>query len=190
MTMSVYLLADTSGSTVRDGVNEGWHLALPQLVAVAERYGPDSRICVLTYADEATLQVPLISAHDLGMIPWMPPGGLSSLAAGLRLLARVIGADLRQLSFDGLTSGRVLTLVVAHGLPTDPVDEVLEAREPLDGTPHGTALHVIAPPGEDTLALAGLRATVHPMDVGDPGRVAGSIVRAAQVAWAGSGGPQ
>lgn len=185
MTGSVYVLADTSGSTVRDGFNEGWHLALPRLVALAEASGPDSRICFLSYDDEAQMRMPLIKAQDVTMIPWMPPGGLSSLASGLHLLARTTREDRQQLGTDGIPIGSVATLVVAHGLPTDSDDDVLAARESVQGE-----LYVTAPLDGDRLAYAGLRASVHPMSTGTPGRVARSIIEAARRAWHGSGGPE
>ncbi|MET7970919.1 hypothetical protein [Micromonospora sp. NPDC005305] len=185
MTGPVYVLADTSGSTVRDGFHEGLHLALPHLVRLAEDQGLDTRICLASYGDDATLQVPLIGARDLTMIPRMPAGGLSSLAAGLRMLVRVVSHDLRQLRSDGITTGRPVTLVVAHGLPTDRDQQVLAAREPLDSD-----LHVVAPLGEDHLAFAALAATLHPMRTGIAGRVARSVIEAARRAWAGSGGSQ
>lgn len=184
---AVYLLADTSGSTVRDGFNAGWNFALPLLVALAEQ-SDGGRISFLSYADDAALHVRLTPARDLTMIPWMPPGGLSSMAAGLRLLGRTIGEDRRQLRSDGLPPARAVTVVVADGLPTDADEEVLDAREQL--AREATALHVAAPPGEDLLALAGLRAAVHPVRAGDAATVAGSIVAAAQAALTASGGPQ
>ncbi|MEU7866501.1 vWA domain-containing protein [Dactylosporangium sp. NPDC049140] len=187
---SLYLLADTSGSTTRGGFSGGWHLALPRLVALAESLGPGHRISLLTYGDDASLRVPLTGASQLAMIPLMPPAGLSSLAAGLRLLARVVRQDRQQLRSDGIADAKV-ALIVADGLPTDADEVLLEARAGLD--PHAVGLHLVAPPGEDRedrLALAALRATLYPLRTGDAGRIADSIVAAAGAALTGSGGPQ
>lgn len=183
MTGLMYVLADTSGSTVRDGFHEGVHLALPHLVHLAESRGV--RFCLAGYGDGARLQVTLIGAGDLTMIPRMPAGGLSSLAAGLRVVAAAVGHDVSQLRSDGIEPGRPVTLVLAHGLGTDRDEQVLEARRPLAGD-----LHVSAPAGEDRLAYAGLGATLHPMRLGSAGTVAGSVVAAARETWPGSGGAQ
>ncbi|MCU7727003.1 hypothetical protein ODJ79_25020 [Actinoplanes sp. KI2] len=179
----MYVLADTSGSTVRDDFHEGVHLALPHLVHLAEDRG--ARFCLAGYGDDARIQVTLIGAGDLTMIPRMPPGGLSSLAAGLRAVAAAVEHDLRQLRSDGIEPGRPVTMVLAHGLGTDRDEQVLEARLPLAGD-----LHVSAPAAEDRLAFAGLGATLHPMRLGSAGTVAGSIVAATRDAWLSSGGPQ
>ena len=178
MTGPVYVLADTSGSTVRDGFHEGLHLALPHLVHHAGHLG--IRFCLASYADDGRVRVPLMAARDLTLIPRMPAGGLSSLAAGLRALTGAVRHDAAQLQSDGIEPGRPVTLVVAHGLATDNDEQVLEARRPLDGE-----LHVSAPLGEDRLGFAALRATLHPMRTGSAGRVAASIVTAAHDAWSG-----
>ena len=102
------------------------------------------------------------------------------------MVSAAVGHDVPQLRSDGLEPGRPVTLVLAHGLGTDRDEQVLEARRPLAGD-----LHVSAPAGEDRLAFAGLGATLHPMRLGSPGTVAGSVVAAARQAWpAGSGGAQ
>jgi uncharacterized protein YegL len=179
----MYVLADTSGSTVRDGFHEGVHLALPHLVHLAEARG--ARFCLAGYGDDARLQVTLIEAGDLTTIPRMAAGGLSSLAAGLRTVAAAVEHDVRLLRSDGIEPGRPVTLVLAHGLGTDRDEEILEARRPLTGD-----LHVSAPAGEDRLAFTGLGATLHPMSLGSAGTVAVSVVAAAQQAWPASGSPQ
>jgi Mg-chelatase subunit ChlD len=178
---SVYLLADASGSTARGGFAGGWRTAEPRLVALAERGG--HRICFLSYADEATLRVPLTPASDLVFIPEMRAYGLSSLAAGLRLLAGVVDQDRRQLSTDGIPTGRAVAVVVADGLPTDRDDHVLAARDALGD---GTDLHLAVPPGEDRLALAGLRARLHPIPANGAEEVATSITKALAAALGGS----
>jgi len=179
----MYVLADASGSTVRDGFHEGVHLALPYLAHLADERGV--RFCLAAYGDDARLQVALIGAGDLTMIPWMPAGGLSSLAAGLRAVAAAVVQDANQLRSDGIEPGRPVTLVVAHGLGTDRDETVLAARRALAG-----GLHVSAPAGEDGLAFAGLGATVHPMRVGGAGAVAASVLSAAERAWPSSGDAQ
>lgn len=175
----LYVLADTSGSTVRAGVNEGWNLAQPWLVSAVAAGGPDRRICLITYGTDAVLRVPLISACDLTMVPWMPAAGLSSMAAGLRLLARTIREDRQQLRSDQIPVGASVALIVADGLPTDTDEQVLDARA-LVGD--GSTMHIVAPPGEDVLAFTGLRATFHALDTDGADRVARSIVAAARAA--------
>ena len=185
---SVYVLADTSGSTARGGFADGWRRAQPRLVAAAERGG--HRICFLSYGDDATLRVPLIPARDLAFIPHMRAYGLSSLAAGLRLLAGVVDQDRRQLDTDGIPAGPAVAVVVADGLPTDRDERLLEARDALPGD---TELHLAVPPGEDRLALAGLRAVLHPIPAGGADEVAAAVTAALEAAVAdrpSAGSPQ
>lgn len=173
-----YVLADTSGSTSRNGFNAGWNQALPRLVTAAEEVvGAECRMCLMTYGSDAALQVPLTGTRDVTMLPWVPPAGLSSLAAGLRLLARTVREDRELLVFDGITVEAAVALVVADGLATDPDDQVLAARDVLADE---CALHIAFPGDEDELAFAGLRATRHPLRAGDADRVADSIVQAAR----------
>jgi uncharacterized protein YegL len=176
---SVYLLADTSGSTARGGFADGWRRAQPRLVAAAERGG--HRICFLSYADDATLRVPLMPARDLVFIPEMRASGLSSLAAGLRLLAGVADQDRRQLETDGIPAGPAVAVVVADGLPTDRDERLLAARDTLAGD---TELHLAVPPGEDRLALAALRAVLHPIPAAGAEEVAEALIAAVEAAVA------
>jgi uncharacterized protein YegL len=175
VTGALYVLVDTSGSTARLGFNDGWNRALPLLVgAVEDTAGHDCRVCLLSYATDAQVRVALTAVRDLTVIPSMPPAGLSSLAAGLRLLARTIREDRDQLASDRIESGPSTALILADGLPTDSDADVLAARDLLTGDP--TALHVGFPEADDALAFAGLRAKPHPMAVGDADRVTRAIV--------------
>jgi uncharacterized protein YegL len=171
VTQPLYFLADTSGSTVRDGVNAGWNLVLPEIVSYLETTCPDRPLSMLSYGSDARLRVPLTPVRDVMALPWMPPHGLGSLAAGLRLLGSVAGDDHRQLAADGAAPGRPLVVVIADDLPTDDATDLLAARDGLT-----VDLHLVVPAGVDALALAGLRASVYPLRVGDPRAVADSIL--------------
>jgi len=175
----LYLLADTSGSTARNRFNDAWNQALPRLVdTIGDTAGLDTRICLMSYATEAQIRIPLACVEDIVAIPWMAPTGLSSLVAGLRLLRRTVHEDRHQLASDGIATGGVTALVVTDGLPTDRDADVLAERDRLDVA--GITLHVACPVGPEALAFAGLRATLHPIAGATTGEVASAIVAAAR----------
>jgi uncharacterized protein YegL len=173
----VYLLIDTSGSTVLHNVNLGCNRALPEMVAAIETNGGASaRLGLVSYGTDAVVCVPLTAVADLTMIPVLPAAGLSSMAAGFRLLAETIAADCEQLAADALRHADPTVVVIVDGLPTDNASEVLAARDLLDVVRRPPRVHVVAPVEVDALALNGLRATAHQLDTGEPQRIADSLV--------------
>jgi uncharacterized protein YegL len=173
----VYLLVDTSGSTVLHDINAGCNLALPGIVEAIEAVaGATARFCLVTYGNEATVHIPLTAVADLVSLPGLVAGGLSSMAAGLRLVAETAAADSEQLAADRLRCAEPVVVIVADGLPTDAAADTLLARDALDPVVPSTRVHVVAPSGVDVLALSGLRAAIHLLDVGDPRHVAESLV--------------
>jgi len=174
----VYLLVDTSGSTVLHDVNAGCNLALPRIVQAIEAVaGAEARVCLASYGTGATLRLPLTAVGDLVSLPGLVAEGLSSMAAGLRLVAETAEADHKQLAADRLESADPVVVIVADGLPTDAAADVLLARDALDAAlANPPQVHIVAPPGVDVLALSGLRATIHLLDIGDPQQVADGLV--------------
>jgi uncharacterized protein YegL len=172
----LYFLVDASGSTVRDGFNAGWNLVLPRLISAAEE-DPDHqvRVCVFSYGTEAVVRIGLTPAGQVSVIPTLIAGGLSSLAAGLRLAASTIDVDWHQLDVDGVTADPPMVWVVADDLSTDSGADLLAARETLAAAAGPPVLHVAVPDEVDELSVAGLRAVRHPVAVGDAEQVADSI---------------
>jgi hypothetical protein len=187
-TRPVYLLIDSSGSTVRNGFLNACHAAMPAVIAELERHGAGGRVlvCMLRYGDDASVYVALQPVQNLSVIPPLVPSGLSSLAAGLRLLARRIEDDAGQLAADGVRYGTPVAVVLADGLPTDRAADVLAARAALDEEhPWGRPALTVAMPGQvDELAVAGLGARFHRLDDEAPGRLEASVVSAVAVALA------
>jgi uncharacterized protein YegL len=186
----VYLLLDTSGSTVRGGFAAGLGQAMPMLIDAAARHG-GLLLAIIGYGTRAETLVWLSDPADISLIPEVPPAGLSSLAAGLRLLADSVRADASRLAADGITCLPPAALIIADGLPTDPATALLEARADLDdatadaaATPRASArasglLPVFAAPADtDRLAVAGLRMDFHPLATDAPGTLTGSIAAA------------
>ncbi|MEV6527255.1 hypothetical protein AB0M43_35530 [Longispora sp. NPDC051575] len=178
----IYLVADTSGSTVRNDFHAGWLRALPELVYLVEEHGDAGRVCVLTFATDAVVRVPLTAPARLTMLPATVPGGVTSLAAGLRRLADTVAADRAQFEADGITVRAPRVLVLMDGLPTDATPELLLARAALDAVLGTAPPHLAVPAGADDLALAGLRMTVHRIADADPAEVAAGMVGAARSA--------
>lgn len=176
--MLLYVLLDTSGSTIRGQVNAGVNMALPQFVAcVEERFGPAGRFCLTSYGTDATVRVPLARAVDISFLPPLAAAGLSSLAAGLTTVAEAVAADRDQLLADGEDTATPAVVVVADGLPTDADDVLLAARDALDEA-GVREVDLVLPDTVDALAVAGLRVRRHPLTTGDPAGVCGSVVDA------------
>jgi hypothetical protein len=184
----VYVIRDTSGSTVRGEFALGCEQAMPLLVDAAARQR-GLLLSVLAYGTRADTLVWLTEPADIELIPSVTPAGLSSLAAGLRLLAASVPADASRLAADGVDCLRPAVLVLADGLPTDPAAELLDARsaldDALDAAPFSKAdgitdpVPVFAAPGDtDPLAVAGLRMTFEPLAAGPPGDLAVCVVAA------------
>jgi uncharacterized protein YegL len=183
----VYILLDTSGSTVRGGFAAGRGQAMPMLIDAAARRG-GLLLAILGYGTQARTLVWLSDPADIRLIPEVPPAGLSSLTAGLRLLADSVRADAARLAADGVACLPPAALIVADGLPTDPATVLLKARSELDEAiadavaaqyPEDSMVPVFAaPPDTDQLAIAGLRMDFHPLVTDTPDALAGSIAAA------------
>jgi hypothetical protein len=186
----VYIVLDTSGSTVRGGFAAGLSRAMPVLIDAAARQG-GLLLAILGYGTRADTLVWLSDPADVQLIPEVLPAGLSSMAAGLRLLADSVRADTARLAADDITCLLPATLIVADGLPTDPAPVLLEARSALDdaiadavaaqhqAAPAGSLVPVFAaPPETDRLAIAGLGMDFHPLATDTPDALAGSIAAA------------
>jgi uncharacterized protein YegL len=196
----VYVLVDTSGSTARGGFAAACAQLLPMLIdAAAQRAG--LLISVLCYGTQARLLVGLNAPGDISMIPVLVPGGLSSLAAGLRLLAESVRQDARQLVADGIDCLPPAVLVLADGLPTDDDASLLAAANALADVAPGMAAPVCAMPlpvvteGAALLAIRGLGMDYLPLASGTPDAVASCaldvfacLLDAATGTWSLSGG--
>jgi hypothetical protein len=150
-------------------------------------------VAVLMYGTRADTLVWLGDPADLKLIPAVRPGGLSSLAAGLRLLADSVRSDGARLAADGLACLPPAALIVADGLPTDEAGALLDARAELGaaltdvGGP-AAPLVFAAPAGTDRLAVAGLGLDFHPLDTATPVTLALSVLAAFDRVLDGSAG--
>jgi hypothetical protein len=186
-----YILLDISGSTVRGGFAAARDQAMPMLIDAAAGDG-GLLLAILGYGTQADTLVWLSDPADIKLIPEIPPVGLSSLAAGLRLLANSVRADAARLAADGIACLPPAALIVADGLPTDPAPALLEARSELDDAiadalaatqhpdvPVDSLVPIFAaPPDTDWLAIAGLRMDFCPLTTDTPDALAASIAAA------------
>ena len=157
----IYLVIDTSGSTVRDRWIDACNSVLPRVVeSLEERQGHRSEqaylLCLLTYATTATLQFGLMDVSEINTLPALTPGGFSSLASALALLNEAVIADMIQLRSDGMGYAVPKVTVVMHGLPTDSASELVTIRSQDSGGSPSMCLHAVCPVGVDPLALRGL----------------------------------
>jgi Ca-activated chloride channel homolog len=83
---SLTFVIDTSGSMEREGRLE---LVKDSLRVLVDQLGPDDRVSVVEFGEDARLVLPSTSARDrddiLDAIDELQPGGSTNLAAGLRL---------------------------------------------------------------------------------------------------------
>jgi Mg-chelatase subunit ChlD len=154
------LLIDISGSTSRASFNAAVNAALPRIRTAVERRDPARRICLASYGTSAEIRVPPIPAGQIDSFPALTAGGLSSLAAGLRLVARTLAEEAVRPVAAGIAGPEAVVVVFADGLPTDPDEQVLAARAELDAVGPVT-IHVACAGAAPALALAGLRARTH-----------------------------
>jgi uncharacterized protein YegL len=173
---AVYLLIDTSGSTVLQGFAEASEQALPLLMDAAAAVG-GTRVCLLGYGSTAQVLLRLAVAADVQVIPPLAVSGLSSLASALTVLASLLQGDQAQLEADGLEWPGPAVLVLADGLPTDADEDLLAAREALDEIAGpDLVVHAAMPADTDRLAIAGLRMRLHPLRWRTPAEGAAAIV--------------
>lgn len=180
----VYVLLDTSGSTLRNGFAPACEEVLPQLVDAAGRR-PGILLSVLTYGTQAKALLTISDPANIRFIPELLPAGLSSLASGLRLLAESVRQDTAQLTADGLVCLPPSALVVADGLPTDPAADLMTARDALDAAVAGITGAAAPTPAPvytsrrddgDRLAVTALRMAFRPLTPGTPTELAASVL--------------
>jgi uncharacterized protein YegL len=181
--INFYFVIDLSGSTGRDGLHIGWVRAMPEIIKELEAASGEIRFCLLSYASEAAILVPLTLVADLVLLPTPEPGGFSSLAAALRLLATVVERDRAQLAADGIADVETRILIVTDGLATDSDSAVLAARAGFQAD-----THLVVPAATPPLAVAGLGMIRHRLEVGEPGQVVKSLIAASRAVLAGCGG--
>ena len=87
-------------------------------------------LAILGYGAKTNTLVWRRDPADIKLIPRESPVGLSSLAAGLRLLANSVRADAARLAADGVACLPPAALIVADGLPTDPAPALLQGKVP------------------------------------------------------------
>lgn len=155
----VYLLIDASGSTTHSGFNNAYNQALPDLISSMEQATTAAfHLSIVTFGAQPSLILALTDAHTLQFMPQVTAGGFSSLAAGLRLLGRVMFQDAEQSNADGLLRRPALVAILTDGQPTDSTDDVRSAYQDCCAQAGGLVAEVLVVlAGEDVAAsVAGL----------------------------------
>lgn len=116
-----YLLCDESGSMAGaplDEVND----CLPKLHSVIAGdpfVAARSRFCLIGFADEARVLLPLTDLAAVNAIPVLDASGQTSYGRAFGLLRRTIDRDARRLTADGYQVLRPAVFFLSDGLPTD-----------------------------------------------------------------------
>jgi uncharacterized protein YegL len=158
----VYLVIDTSGSTVIDRWIDSCNSVLPHLMEALEGRAEKSyRLSVLGYGTEASVLLGLSEVRTVDLLPALWSRGFSSLASAISLLNATIRADMNQLKEDGVEHSPPIAAVVLHGLPTDSAESLLEACRALRDAMPSLRMVAVAPAGTDPVSLAGIGIIYH-----------------------------
>jgi uncharacterized protein YegL len=114
-----YLVLDVSSSMAGAGI-EAINAALPGLLdeissnlIVADK----TRFCLITFASEAEVALPLCDLSEVDAMPVLHPSGLTSYARAFDLLRRTIAADVEQLKAEGIAVYRPTVFFMTDGNP-------------------------------------------------------------------------
>jgi uncharacterized protein YegL len=114
-----YLVLDVSSSMVGEGI-EAINRALPGLLdeistnlIVADK----TRFCLITFASEAEVALPLCDLSEVDAMPVLHPSGLTSYAKAFSLLRRTIDDDVMRLRGEGITVFRPTVFFMTDGNP-------------------------------------------------------------------------
>lgn len=114
-----YLVLDVSSSMVGEGI-EAINVALPGLLdeistnlIVADK----TRFCLITFASEAQVALPLCDLSEVQAMPVLYPSGLTSYAKAFRLLRNTIASDVQRLKDAGAAVYRPTVFFMTDGNP-------------------------------------------------------------------------
>jgi uncharacterized protein YegL len=116
-----YLVCDESGSMAGAPLDE-INNAMPQLcAAVAADPAADSstRFCLIGFAEQARVLLPLAGLGSVRAVPELGPAGQTHYGRVFGLLRDTIEADVRRLAAAGELAGPPVVFFLSDGLPTD-----------------------------------------------------------------------
>ena len=116
-----YIVCATSESMSGDPI-EAVNNALPELhaeIASNPVISHKTRLCIIAFSDDATVELPLSNLADIEATPILEVKGGTNYAAAFRLLRTQIDADMQMLTASGQRVARPAVFFFTDGGPTD-----------------------------------------------------------------------
>ena len=117
-----YILCDESASMAYNGGIDAINVGLPELhaaIAADPLVSDKSRICLISFSDDAEVLVPLARAADIDQMPGMSERGATCYGEAFRMLKALIPQDIANLRADGYQVFRPAVFFISDGEPTD-----------------------------------------------------------------------
>ncbi len=117
-----YILCDESASMAYNGGIDAINEGLPELhaaIAADPLVSDKSRICLISFSDDAEVLVPLSRAADIDQMPGMQERGATCYGEAFRMLKALIPQDIANLKADGYQVFRPAVFFISDGEPTD-----------------------------------------------------------------------
>lgn len=117
-----YILCDESASMAYNGGIDAINEGLPELhaaIAADPLVSDKSRICLISFSDDAEVLVPLARAADIDAMPGMAERGATCYGEAFRMLKAQIPQDIANLRADGYQVFRPAVFFISDGEPTD-----------------------------------------------------------------------
>ena len=117
-----YILCDESASMSYNGGIDAINVGLPELhaaIAADPLVSDKSRICLISFSDDAEVLVPLSRAADIDQMPGMAERGSTCYGEAFRMLKALIPQDIANLKADGYQVFRPAVFFISDGEPTD-----------------------------------------------------------------------
>ncbi len=117
-----YILCDESASMAYNGGIDAINEGLPELhaaIAADPLVSDKTRICLISFSDDAEVLVPLARAADIDQMPGMQERGATCYGEAFRMLKALIPQDIANLKADGYQVFRPAVFFISDGEPTD-----------------------------------------------------------------------
>ena len=180
-----YILCDESASMAYNGGIDSINKALPDLhatIAADPLSNERARICVIAFADDVEVLVPLAQVTDIDMMPGVQERGASNYGKVFRMLKALISQDIANLRADGYQVLRPAVFFISDGEPSD--FDWQESHSKLTdraSNPHAPNIIAFGVDSADAKTIAGVGTTAAFMlEAGiNPGKALREIIREA-----------
>ena len=120
--LPIYIACDESAPMANNGGIDAINQGLPDLyatIAANPLVNDKTRICLIAFAEDAEVLVPLAHAADLDRIPGVRASGPCNYGEAFRMLKALIEQDVAALLADGYRVRRPMVFFITGGEPRD-----------------------------------------------------------------------